>query len=441
MHVNSFDDTQFRVEMPEPFGAGIYALDDSNARSMNFSYFDDPSAAVRPSTDEAILVSSEKLVSVTASASQAGTTGAYLALPITKSATEFFIPSWPSNQMAPSAFSVVTPADGGCAEVYKVTGGVYERVEFMHLSRLHVKHFRMDNGDYTGYFVNSTVPFAVVGGQECAYIPETIQYCDNIIEMVPPVSQLGTQFIMISPVGRNVSSGYIFRVIGTEDGTTVTGSTTDGKTFSANLSTGDFFQGEAGHMEMVPTITTLECSKPCLVVQYNPGYAYVLETKETDPYMQIIPPLDHWPKDAKFGTMNYYREMTEQGVIGNNHILIVMKKTELSSLTVNGKAPNPADWKDISAFGDTFSWHTQEVPRGYYEVLTANQEPFMVIASGHGKVDDEHTAWSYLGGYLSECMHLFFLISTDYNSSGLHFQLMMRFTKALGMMLMRTKHL
>ncbi|ELT90993.1 hypothetical protein CAPTEDRAFT_196984 [Capitella teleta] len=399
--VNSLEDTNFRVEFPNPRGSAIYSLDANNKRSMNLSLEDDPSmrAELRPSANDAIFISSEKDVSITASISQAGTTGAYLAMPVTENAKEFFIPAWPGNSVAGSSFSVVSPAGDVCAEIYKVNGSHYERVEFMHLTRLGVKQYVDTSGDYTGYYVNGTRPMVVLGGHECAYIPGRTGYCDHIVEQVPSLVEWGKQFVMINPIGRNLSAGYFFRVVAGYDNTTITGESSNNETYIDTIHTGNFFEAEVGHDINAETLVTLECSEPCLVAQYNPGFKYAVETKETDPFMQIVPPLDHWPKDAKFGTNRYYREMADGGVEGNNHLLLMAKKADTGAIKVNGNVPTT--WTDFDAFGGQYAWHSEPIAQGYYEVLTdGGDKQFMVVASGHGTVDDEHTAWSYLGGYL-----------------------------------------
>ena len=60
-----------------------------------------------------------------------GTTAAYLALPVTKHATEFFIPSY-NNRKNPgfhSGFAIAGLEDGTCLEVYAVNGDDYKRYE------------------------------------------------------------------------------------------------------------------------------------------------------------------------------------------------------------------------------------------------------------------------------------------------------------------------
>ena len=58
-----------------------------------------------------------------------GTTAAYLALPVTQHATEFFIPSYHNTPSVTfhAGFAVAGLDDGTCMEVYKVKGDVYER--------------------------------------------------------------------------------------------------------------------------------------------------------------------------------------------------------------------------------------------------------------------------------------------------------------------------
>ena len=60
-----------------------------------------------------------------------GTTAAYLALPVTKHATEFYIPSYNNKNITGfhSGFAMAGLDDGTCTEVYAVNGDDFRRYE------------------------------------------------------------------------------------------------------------------------------------------------------------------------------------------------------------------------------------------------------------------------------------------------------------------------
>ena len=88
----------------------------------------------------------------------------------------------------------------------------------VNLSRMQTYFFE-DTNDVTGTKVVSNNPIVVYPGHECTFIPPTAFACDHITEQVPPTLIWGSQFISASFNGR--SSGELYRVLASEDATTV----------------------------------------------------------------------------------------------------------------------------------------------------------------------------------------------------------------------------
>jgi len=61
--------------------------------------------------------------------------------------------------------------------------------------------------DLTGYFVNSSKPIAVFGGNACAFVLEDVFFCDHVVEQIRSVHDLGTQHIVPPIIGRDPAAG------------------------------------------------------------------------------------------------------------------------------------------------------------------------------------------------------------------------------------------
>ena len=78
------------------------------------------------------------------------------------------------------------------------------------LNSMETYQIESDN-DLTGTRITSSKPLSVFSGSECAYIPRSINYCDHLVEQVPPTVTWGSKFFVASLEGR--SSGERIRVL------------------------------------------------------------------------------------------------------------------------------------------------------------------------------------------------------------------------------------
>ena len=144
----------------------------------------------------------------------------------------------------------------------------------------------------TGTKIVSNNPIVVYPGHWCTFIPATVRYCDHITEQVPPTVVLGSQFISASFNSR--SSGEIYRVLASEDSTTVV---VNCSTFS-QLQTYDL--SSAGSWQEFTTLAMSFCSidsnKPLLVMEFSLG------NKDTigDPFMTMVTPTEQFSKNYVF---------------------------------------------------------------------------------------------------------------------------------------------
>ena len=183
----------------------------------------------------------------------------------------------------------------------------------VNLSRMQTYFFE-DTNDVTGTKVVSNNPIVVYPGHECTFIPPTAFACDHITEQVPPTLIWGSQFISASFNGR--SSGELYRVLASEDATTVV---VNCSTFSQlqtyNLSSAGSWQ-EFSTLAM--SFCTIDSNKPLLVMEFSLGNQL---DSVGDPFMMMVTP-------------------TEQ--FSNNYILNVLPDFSTNYITV---AVTPDDFE------------------------------------------------------------------------------------------------
>ena len=112
---------------------------------------------------------------------------------------------------------------------------------------------------HAGTKVVSNNPIVVYPGHECTFIPDTVPACDHITEQVPPTVIWGSQFISASFNGR--SSGEIYRVLASEDSTTVV---VNCNTFS-QMQTYDLSSAGSWQEFSTPAMSfcSIKSNKPC----------------------------------------------------------------------------------------------------------------------------------------------------------------------------------
>lgn len=328
---------------------------------------------------------------------QASTDG-YMALPLTTTSTSFYIASYTPYPGSHSTFAVAALEDSTCIEIFAVNGSESTRIDFVSLNSFEVYNGLSDEIDFTGYMVLSTHPVTVLGGHMCAQVPVGIMFCDHLSSQMPPLDEWGTDFIVPGIRGRLNTAGYIMRVLASEDDTEVFINNAKVATISRGI---QYFEYEA---EFTYEILVIRCSAPCLVIQYNVGYLYEdggnaatsEDKKRTDPYMMIVPSLDHYQTTLRFGTSNFIAdELVEEF---ENHLAIVAPTSKKGSVTLNLEyLPTDTVWIDMS---NGYSVCNFEIEHGLYNIRSNTGDvPLMCFIYGHGRT--HITAYGYPGGFHS----------------------------------------
>src|SRR6218665_1928137 len=288
----------------------------------------------------AIVISSEMDISVQANKAIAGSAGGYLALPITQQSVSFFLASYTRGFLTPT-FSIVSPFDDTRISISYGNSSVSLLNLTMQTNDVYQvgSSDTMVDFDYTGVYVASSKPIAVFSGHSCANVPYYHNYCDYIVEQVPPVGQWGTSFIMASFYGRPWAVGYWIRVIAQTD----TNVTYTYQSFDANnnpstwsiFRTVTLLRGQWDEADLVSItkgnaiVVMVNCTFDCLVMQYGPGIGSSHETRFPDPFMVTVPALNHYPQNVRFSTSRTY-QVDELDYECTNGVTIVAKTDDIN---------------------------------------------------------------------------------------------------------------
>src|SRR6218665_3522615 len=316
----------------------VIELDSTN----NFQYVKrimptDLASPINELHNTAVVVSSEMDISVQANKARSAVGDGYLALPITEQSVSFFLACYSPGIQTPT-FSIASPFNDTRVSVIYVRGTSSDSLMNLTMQANDVYQAGSPAFDCTGVYVASSQPIAVYSGHACANVPVGIDYCDHIVEQVPPVGQWGTSFIMASFYGRAWAVGYWIRVIAQ----TNTNITYTYQSFDANNnpSTWSIFrtvtlvrgEWDEASIESITRsnaiVVMVNCTFDCLVMQYNPGAEGWSETTNPDPFMVTVPALNHYPQNVRFSTSRYYSDEVDYECV--NGITIVAKTDDIN---------------------------------------------------------------------------------------------------------------
>ena len=141
--------------------------------------------------------------------------------------------------------------------------------------------------DLTGSRVTSNKPISLISGHECGNIPEGINYCDQLVEQIPPTATWGKTFILRTISGRTAYD--IIKVIASQDNTDVTVSCTN-----ITLKTFSIRKGEFKDVNMSSNNSCFfRSTQPVLLVQFSVT-SNIDGVVHGDPLMVIIPPIEQY---------------------------------------------------------------------------------------------------------------------------------------------------
>ncbi len=235
--------------------------------------------------------------------------------------------------------------------------------------------------DLTGSLVTSTKPIGFLVGHTCAQVPPDMTFCNQLLEMEPPVPSWGRQFY----VGRfEGKTQYAMRVIASEDNTQVFVN----NKLVAKLAAGGFY--ENNHLTDNSFVTA---SAPVLIAEYAQG-SDADSIKVGDPMMILITPTEQF--------LNYYRFATPINGEWHHYINLVVPLDAEASLRVDGRTVPIHYFKTIGI--SRFGIAQYEVGFGSHAVSC--DQPFGLYCYGFGVDSDNYDSYGNDGGQLVKTVPL-----------------------------------
>ncbi|MDH3760002.1 MAG: Ig-like domain-containing protein [Gammaproteobacteria bacterium] len=238
--------------------------------------------------------------------------------------------------------------------------------------------------DLTGSMIRADKPIAVIGQMECVHVPVGQTACDHLVEQLPPIESLATDYYTVPFWGRTVDGrfpsfeyGDTFRAVAPYNDTDVY---IDG-VLRARLNQGEYFEYLANQPRNV------SASRPVLLMQYSNGNQYdegfrELENDFADPFMVIVPPAEQF--------LNQYTVNTPARNLAYNFANLLVPTSARATLTVDGQAVDQSLFSEIP--NSSYSYAQLPLAQGSHHIEA--QVPFGIYVYGY----DFFESYGYLGG-------------------------------------------
>ncbi len=309
------------------------------------------------------------------------TTGAYLALPTDAIGTSYTVLAFGAGAGGNSEFSVVasqnnttvtiTPSvDGGIGDTrpagipYTVTLNEGEEYQLQATT---------NPEDLTGTTINASAPVSVYGGQMCANVPSvTYNYCDYLVQQLPPEDAWGTAFFS-EPLQTRLD-GDDFEMVADQNNTEVK--------LNGNLVT--TLNAGQHYSQEVAGASEFTSNKPILLGQYANSWEYDhLSDREADPLMMIVPPT--WQFDRA-----YTIATPALGTAFTNYLNLVAPKTAVgsgmnSSILIDGTAVPTSDFQPIVS--SAFEGAQVAITPGSHVISSSGGQRFIAWVYGFATLD------------------------------------------------------
>ena len=223
------------------------------------------------------------------------TTDAFAALPIGSLGQQYRVMAWPGRSTDSdnrSQFAIAATEDGTSVIITpKATSGTRTSgVPYTITLNQFDAYQLVASGDLTGTLIESDAPIAVFGGHQCGYVPSNYNYCDHLVEQMPPIDMWGTGAMTVPLATR--SGGDYFRILASQDNTTVVidGPVPSTWTLNAGQRLNRILDGN----------NSITADAPILVAQYSTGSDY--DGAVADPFMMLLPPAQQFLRSYTFTT-------------------------------------------------------------------------------------------------------------------------------------------
>ena len=154
------------------------------------------------------------------------------------------------------------------------------------------------NDDLTGSRIVSNRPISFTSGHECGTLPNTLLYCDQMMDQIPPTGTWGKSFIAASFATR--SSNDTVKIIASRNDTNISVRCDLAPAYTVAIS-------EAGGTLETVLLSNDSCyfesNNPVLLVQFSRS-SLSDDVFDSDPFMVVLPPIEQYRSHYVLRTFN-----------------------------------------------------------------------------------------------------------------------------------------
>ena len=317
------------------------------------------------------------------------TADGYLALPTSAVGTTYVVASY--IEYGYSNFGIISGANGTKIQVILNTSDVDEKIVYGGISyykggSLRVTLDKLEtfqivhSSDLSGSIIISNKPISVLSGNTCANLGTCC--CDHLVAFLLPVENWGKTFISTATGTLKKGYGDIFRVFAYQNNTVVS-SLYD----QSVLSSGEYMHVDLGFN----LASSIDCSKPCQVVQYVKGFN--IKGITADPSMIVVPSVEQF--------LSYYTVVLYAGLSFQPTVSLLIRLSYKNGLIKNGNLMSEQQWKRIN--GTEFAWSVVNVSGSNFVTFyhSLPEVTFGLLVFGY----KSYASYGYPGGFSFPYIH------------------------------------
>ena len=229
--------------------------------------------------------------------------------------------------------------------------------------------------DLSGTFVTANKPFALFSGNRCKDFPGSA--CSHMVSQLPPVREYDNEYIIPCFFKNDKTLSQVISPVRNTINITI-GTNTAIMVLQAH---------EYHNFEISPNITVIvKADHPVQVT----GFAMGSDTNDVDPYMTVIPGIQHY--------LDYYKIIVPENYT-ENYLCVIVPRQSLGNLKINSLSVNnfkTAFHSEELSSGKTYTIRIISVSHGVYVLKTTDQAGFGLLVYGHRRFD----GYGYAGNFV-----------------------------------------
>jgi hypothetical protein len=310
-------------------------------------------------------------------------------LPVTFAGTNYCVMARPTliDGVGRSQFAIVATADNTTVSITpSPNANLFNHTNSYQTNLMQGQTYQIGttNGDstsdVTGTWIASDKPVVLLAGASVAYVPDSTQAANPLVQEQLPLDTWGEQALALSFAGK--TGGDSYRVLAAADDTVV---------FTNGVVAGTTNAGE--YLDFIlDGPVEFRANHPIQVAQFAKGGDF--DYAEGDPCEILLPPTGRYLQTNIVFTLPPYGYNTT-GDFDQNYLNIIVPQSALTNTLVDGSTVDATNFVPIGTSG----YYGAQIPRtnDLYEATThtvTSSQPVGVEVYGFGEYD----AYGYFGG-------------------------------------------